>query len=290
MKILVAGSTGYLGSHIVKELLAQDQEFVALARNTDKLKSIGLGDTQIIQAEATQKESLLGVCEGIDVVISSLGITRQKDGLSYMDVDYQANKHLLDEAKRQRVKKFIYVSVLGGERLTNLKICEAKERFVEELKASGISYTIIRPSGFFSDLAEFYEMAKKGRIYLFGNGEQKLNPIDGKDLALVCIKAIRDKESEVEVGGPAIYSHKEIAELAFESLSQPPRITYVPDFIRKLALKLAPIFMSKAAFGPLEFFLHVMAMNMVAPPYGSYSLESFFRELAQTKKTYEKVS
>ena len=62
MKILVAGSTGYLGSHIVKELLAQDQEFVALARNTKKLKTMGLDEAQIIQAEATQKESLLGVC------------------------------------------------------------------------------------------------------------------------------------------------------------------------------------------------------------------------------------
>ena len=67
------------------------------------------------------------------MVISTVGITRQKDGFTYMDVDYRENANLLSEAKRSGVKKFIYVSVLNGEKLSNLKICEAKERFVTEL-------------------------------------------------------------------------------------------------------------------------------------------------------------
>jgi hypothetical protein len=44
--------------------------------------------------------------------------------------------NLLQEAKKSRVKKFIYVSVLNGENLRHLKICDAKERFVEQLKKS----------------------------------------------------------------------------------------------------------------------------------------------------------
>ena len=67
------------------------------------------------------------------MVISTVGITRQKDGFTYMDVDYRENANLLSEAKRSGVKKFIYVSVLNGEKLSNLKICEAKEIFVTEL-------------------------------------------------------------------------------------------------------------------------------------------------------------
>ena len=67
------------------------------------------------------------------MVISTVGIARQKDGFTYMDVDYRENANLLSEAKRSGVKKFIYVSVLNGEKLSNLKIFEAKERFVTEL-------------------------------------------------------------------------------------------------------------------------------------------------------------
>jgi uncharacterized protein YbjT (DUF2867 family) len=87
-----------------------------------------------------------------------------------MDVDYQANMNLLQDARKSGVNKFIYVSVLNGANLRHLKICDAKERFVEGLKASGMDYGIIRPNGIFSDMADFLEMARKGRIYLFGKG------------------------------------------------------------------------------------------------------------------------
>jgi nucleoside-diphosphate-sugar epimerase len=55
------------------------------------------------------------------------GITRQKDGFTYMDVDYQANMNLLEQEKQSGVKRFIYVSVFNGENLRHLKICDAKE-------------------------------------------------------------------------------------------------------------------------------------------------------------------
>ena len=100
----------------------------------------------------------------------------------------------------------------------HLKICDAKERFVEQLQASGTEYCIIRPNGFFSDMTEFYTMAKKGRVYLFGNGELKTNPIHGEDLAAVCVEAIDKSDQEIKVGGPETLTHNEIATLAFETV------------------------------------------------------------------------
>ena len=54
----------------------------------------------------------------------------------------------------------------------------------------------MRPNGFFSDMKDFLEMAKKGRVYLFGDGQFKLNPIDGKDLAVVCVDKMIDGNKE----------------------------------------------------------------------------------------------
>jgi uncharacterized protein YbjT (DUF2867 family) len=278
-KIVVAGSTGYLGSHIVEELLKQSADFKALARNEKKLEQLGLRPNQIIKAQVTEKESLKNCCEGIDIVISSLGITRQKDGLTYMDVDYQANKNLLEEAERRGVKKFIYVSVLNGDQLRHLKICEAKEKFVDDLKASKLDYCIIRPSGFFSDMKEFYNMAKGGSVYLLGDGSYKVNPIHGADLAKVCINAIGSKEKSIDVGGRDILTHTEIAKIAFKAVGKKDKIRYIPDWVRRLLLRLAGIFMGKASYGPTEFFLNVMAMDMTAPKYGQQSLEVFFKQL-----------
>ena len=102
--------------------------------------------------------------------------------------------NLLEDALKHGVKKFIYVSVLHGEKLKHLKICEAKEAFVERLKSAGIDYCVIRPNGFFSDLSAFFDMAKNGRAYLLGNGEKKLNPIHGADLAEICVDAIKNPQ------------------------------------------------------------------------------------------------
>jgi uncharacterized protein YbjT (DUF2867 family) len=278
-KILVAGATGYLGKYIVENLIDRDIHTTALVRNPSKFKDFNLAVNNLIPGEVTNAASLKNCCDDIDVVISSVGITKQTDGLSYMDVDYQANLNLLNEAKRSGVTKFIYVSVLNGEKLKSLKICAAKERFAGELKNSGMDYCIIRPNGFFSDMTEFYNMAQKGRIFLFGDGQLKSNPIHGADLAKVCVDAVNINDSEIEVGGPETLSQIEIAKIAFEAVNKPLRITYIPDWVRRMVLHASKLLLSSSKFGPIEFFMNVMAIEMIAPEYGENTLKNYFNSL-----------
>ena len=95
-KVIVAGATGYLGKYLLKELKSKGYETIALVRNAKKLENMTVDG--IVQAEVTQPKSLKGIFDHIDIVISTVGITRQKDGLTYTDVDYQANVNLLKEA------------------------------------------------------------------------------------------------------------------------------------------------------------------------------------------------
>jgi uncharacterized protein YbjT (DUF2867 family) len=197
-----------------------------------------------------------------------------------MDVDYLGNANLIDEAKRAGVRKFLYVSVLNGEKLRHLKICEAKEKLVDDLKASGLDYAVIRPNGFFSDMADFLKMAKGGRVYLFGDGTSELNPIHGEDLAKVVVGAIDSDVEEMDVGGPDILSQNEIAELALKAHSKPVKISHLPDWIRRFVLWFLRTFTSSKTYGPIEFFLTTMAMDMRSPRYGTRTLEAFFGEEA----------
>jgi len=277
--ILLAGSTGYLGSYIAKELQKRSCFFRVIARNPEKLKQNDIEANEVLKAELTDPDSISECCKGIDVVISTVGITRQKDVLTYMDVDYQANMNLLKEAKKSGVKKFIYVSVLNGEKLRNLKICDAKEMFVEQLKKSGVDYCIVRPNGFFSDMSEYFNMAKRGRVYLFGNGELRANPIHGEDLATVCVDAIDKPDKEVEIGGPETLTQNDIALIAFDILGNKPKITHIPDWVRVTILKLVRLFTGSRVYGPVEFFMTVMSMNMLAPEYGKHTLKEYFANL-----------
>ncbi len=276
MNICLTGATGYLGQHLAKQMNNRGIKPIVLARRWDYNFSIEIKTKEVYKVDFTNAISLNQKLIGVDVVISTLGITRQKDDLTYMDVDYQGNLNLLNEAKRCNVKKFIYVSALNADKLKNIKICEAKEKFVDELKKSGLEYLIIRPNGFFSDMKDFLDMANSGRVYLFGKGDKKLNPIHGVDLANFCLDSITLKNKELEIGGPQIFSHEEIAELAFYVLGKKRKITYIPEFFRKIILKLLPIFSDPKTYGPIEFFLSAMGIDMIAPKFGQYYLEDFY--------------
>jgi uncharacterized protein YbjT (DUF2867 family) len=283
-KILVAGASGYLGKFILEELDSWGIPAIALVRTPEKLKDLKHRNMKIEQAEVTRPETLSGVCKDVETVISTVGITRQKDGLTYMDVDYHANMNLLKEAERAGVRKFIYVSVIDGDKLRHLKITEAKERFVDVLKASGLEYTVIRPNGFFSDLRDVLYMAEKGRVVLFGNGELKLNPIHGADLAEVCVRAIAQKENEISVGGPDILTQNEIAEMALCAWGKPGNVIHLPGWIRLLILHTAKVFLPEQKFGPLEFFLTLVARESIATRYGTHRLQDFFNQEVQQIK------
>jgi uncharacterized protein YbjT (DUF2867 family) len=278
-KVLVAGATGYLGKYVVQEFKKQGYWVRALTRNFEKLAGIREFIDEIFIGEVTKPDSLLGICKDIDVVFSSIGITKQKDGLSYKNVDYQANKNLLNVAIKKGVERFIYVSVFNASKLRHLKIIETKELFVDELKKSNIEPIVIRPNGFFSDMTEFFNMAKKGRVYVFGDGNYKGNPIHGADLAKVCVDSLTSNKQDVDVGGPDILTQNEIAQIAFDVLNKKPRITHIPDWLRKLSLFLIRTLTPEKTYGPLEFFMTVLAIDMIAPIYGEHHLRDFFMEI-----------
>ena len=275
-KILVAGSTGYLGQFVIKKLKEQGYWIRALCRDALKLQPVRQYIDDVFIGEVTKPETLKDLCKDIDIVFSALGITRQKDGLIYMDVDYQGNINILNEATATRVSKFMYVSVLNADKLKHLEIVKAKEKFVDELKTTNIPYVIIRPNGFFSDIKEVYEMAKKSRIYLFGDGNYRANPIHGMDLAHACVENLQLKNSELDIGGPEVLSQNEIASQAFEALGKVKKITYIPPWLKSLVLKLIRAVTSVKTYGPIEFFMTVLDMDMVAPTYGEKTLKQYF--------------
>jgi uncharacterized protein YbjT (DUF2867 family) len=154
---------------------------------------------------------------------------------------------------------------------------EAKERLVDYLKTSGLDYCIVRPNGFFSDMKDFLQMARRGKIYLFGDGRQLLNPIHGDDLAKVCVRALEWDSKELEIGGPDLLTQNDIARLALRSCGKPERIKYLPDWMRKLSLRFVRTFLNTNKYGSAEFFLTTMAMDMIAPQFGCERLRDFFQ-------------
>lgn len=281
-RVLVAGSTGYLGRHVVRAAAARGYRVRAVARRPKKLAEEAELIELVVQAEATKPGTLTEICEGVDVVFSSLGITKQADGLRYADVDYQANLNLLREAERAGVERFVYVSVLHPEHTLHTDMVREKERFVAALQASPVEHVIVRPTGFFSDMGEFLDMARSGRAYVFGDGSAKLNPIHGADLAEFCVDTFCPEfsEREVEVGGPETLTQREIAKLAFAALETPAKVSGVPLWVIDGALPLVKLF-SRRWWNIVAFMSGAGRHEMVGPAHGERRLGDFFTERAR---------
>ncbi len=274
-RVLVAGATGYLGAFVAREFKTRGHFVRALARSPEKLGQLAAEVDEVVQGEVTQPATIEQLCVGIDVVFSSIGITKQQGRLTFADVDYQGNKNLLEVAKRAGVKKFIYVSALHGANLRHLDIVRAHEDFVQELKNSGLDFAVLRPTGYFSDMGEVFDMARKGRVYLIGRGDNRINPIHGADLAVRCVDAMNSGQPEIDLGGPETMTWREIATLALRTQEKPIKITSIPIWIMRLVIFLTRLGNRHSA-ELLAFFTTIATRDMVGPATGSHTLEAHF--------------
>jgi uncharacterized protein YbjT (DUF2867 family) len=286
----VAGSTGYVGRWTTQAFKERGYWVRALTRSAERLArpgpfgspAFGPGDVDdVFVGELTRPETLGGLMDGIDVVFSSVGISRQRDRLSFEQVDYQCNHTLIDLCAGTGVEQFVYVSMQGadGPGISELAITRAHEKVVAELAASGLDHRIVRPCGYFSDMGALLGMAKRGRVFLVGAGTNRMSPIHGRDLGQICVDAAEGDEREVEAGGPEVMTQREAAELAFDVVGKPTKITVIPLWLAGGIVRVVRL-LSKQ-FGDLaEFIVVAGEVDGVGPPRGTTTLRRYFEELA----------
>lgn len=286
-RILIAGATGYLGKFAVGAFREKGYIVRALTRSTKRLTKPGPFTApaiteedvdEVFVGELTKPETLDGLMEGVDLVFSSVGISRQRDGLTFEQVDYQCNKELVERAQAAGVKRFVYVSMQGAENIMDLAITQAHEKVVDLLKNSTMEYRIVRPCGYFSDMGALYDMAKRGRVYLVGKGTNKMSPIHGRDLARTCVEIAEGDDLEAEAGGPEVMTQREAAVLAFDVVGKPAKITVVPMWLARLLVRMIGLLSTQ--FGDLaDFIVTAGEIDGVGPPRGATTLRSYFEEL-----------
>ncbi len=268
-RIALAGASGTIGAAVLRRLQADGHSVAVLPRAT--LAEPG----PLSQALAER------ACEVVISCIASRSGAPKDAGA----VDYAANARLLAAAKEAGAAHFILLSAICVQKPL-LAFQHAKLKFEAELQASGIGYTIIRPTAFFKSLSGQVSRVKAGKPFLiFGDGNlTRCKPISDDDLARFiasCIgnPAMLDKVLPIGGPGPAI-SLREQGELLFALTGQEPKFRSVSPAMFTLAGNVlglgAPFsawFAEKAEYARIAHYYATESMLVLDPASGDYSAD-----------------
>ena len=229
MKVVLAGAFGKLGTDILIELCKQGHEVVAADLVTKEMEGLTY---EAVKIDVTKPETLAGLCDGAETIISTVGLTGTSATITNYDIDLNGNINLLNEAKKAGVKNFVYISVIKADTAPGVPMLHAKYLFEEELKKSGLNYVIHRPTGYFYDIAKvFMPMIEKGEVTLLGKKQVHANVLDTPDFASFIVAHMNDEKAMFDVGGKETYSYEELANLFFNAAGKEPVIKRAPEFL-----------------------------------------------------------
>ena len=278
-KVLVAGASGALGMEVLKKLHQLGVPARALVHNEEGFEKAKPYTSDIFFADARAPYEMEGICIDIQVVFSALGksVSLFKPRLnSYREIDYEGNRNLLHQALASGVKRFVYTSIMGSDSAFHLSIAEEHRRIQHLLAQSALSYTIIKPVGFFSGLHDLLIMAKRGIIPVPGTGHFRTNSIHPTDLAQVAVDHLYEGPTVLEVGGPKVESRNEIARTIQAKTNA--RIIHIPPPLMKAGL-LPVRLLKKGLAANLDYFRFVTTHDMVAPCYGKITFKEYVDQL-----------
>lgn len=280
--VAVAGASGYLGRHVVAALAAHGYRVRALVRSQDAAEKPGRFGAPTLAGVVTEWQivdyllprTLDGVFDGVDRVVSTLGVTRQK--ADPWDVDFLGNLRLLEEAEASQVHSFSYVNVIHSHTGTSTTM-RSKHAFSQVLRRSAVAGHLVNPSGYFSDMTDFWLLARKGWGFVVGDGDAQLNPIHGADLAEFIVSKLTEPAGEWDVGGPDVFTYRSLQQLMFELAGRPGRVVKLGPRATETMIGLAD-HSSPQASNLARFFLEGLQIDAAGTPFGTHHLADFLRD------------
>jgi uncharacterized protein YbjT (DUF2867 family) len=236
MPILMVGATGTLGSEIALRLAKRRRDVVALVRGgqshpkSKQLLDVGV---RIVEGDLRRPDTLSAAVSRVDTVICSATSmpSAVDDGLS--KVDHAGTLSLIEAAKAEGVKRFVYISYSGNIR-EDSPLETAKRDCESRLLSSSIEAVILRPSYFMemwiSPALGFDPVG--GSVRTYGSGDSKVSYISNSNVADFAVATATgefdSKNTVLELGGPEALSQLEVVRIFEQKMGRQMRVDQVP--------------------------------------------------------------
>jgi uncharacterized protein YbjT (DUF2867 family) len=227
--ILITGASGSVGKTVLREAIGKESKVRAMYRSKEEAAKAPAGCEPVL-ADFSDKQSLRAAMNGVTSVYLVCSPIPQL-------VELESN--VVDVCKESGVKHVVLNSALGAGDYG--KSFPSWHRKVEDkLKASGISYTILRPNGFLQNIVAFNaaSIRTQGAFYV-AMGDAKVSYLDVGDIAVVAVKVLQGgahSGKTYELNGPEAVSNEELAKRISKVSGRKVSFVDIPEAAQREAM------------------------------------------------------
>jgi uncharacterized protein YbjT (DUF2867 family) len=247
-QVTVFGGSGFLGQAIVRALAPQGYLVRVACRRielAEKVKTAGdVGQITLMRANLRIPESVGIAIEGSQAVINAAGIAFEHGRQRYKTVHAAGARTIAEAARAAGVERLVHVSGIGADsRSWKNRYVQSKVEAEDAVVAGFETATILRPSVVFGpDDVLFNRLAKIASLAPFmpvvGSGRAKVQPVFVADVAAAAVAVLARPDtakSVFELGGPRVYTYRELAALTLREIDRDKPIIGVPAGLMKMA-------------------------------------------------------
>jgi uncharacterized protein YbjT (DUF2867 family) len=221
--ILIAGGTGNLGTQVARLLSARGLDVRVLTRDSARARNLEGDFVEVIPGDVLDPRAVERAVAGASTVISAIHGFAGTGDSNPQTVDRQGNSNLIQAAQRGTVEHFILVSIQGTTPDHPMELFRMKYVAEQELRASRLAWTIIRPTAYMETWAALLgePLLRTGKTRIFGKGDNPINFVSVYDVARFVELAVVDPAMRgelVEVGGPENLSMEQVVQ-TFEAVT-----------------------------------------------------------------------
>jgi NADH dehydrogenase len=247
--VCVFGGTGFLGRSIMRRLGAQGATVRIAVRSPDRVRKVFHGSErdriEAVRADVRERASVAAAVAGADAVVNAVSAYVEKNGITFKAVHVRGARTVAEEAAAAGVGRLVLVSGIGADADAPAPYIRARGRGERAVREAIPGATVIRPSAMFGPgdalFGTLADIVRLSPVLPLIGARTRLQPVFVDDVAEAIARLLERPDSAgntYELGGPRVYTLRELAELTLRLLDRRRLLLPVPFVIADIQARL----------------------------------------------------